>query len=333
VNILFNSGAAFSSAEIDAQLQALRATGARIARSDALWELAEPSPPVGGVHHYSWRFDDLLAGALAAHGLKWLPIVDYTAPWARAVTGNGHPPPSSAADYAAFAAALAARYGPSGSFWRSHPELSATPVDTYEIWNEPDNPTFFSPQPDPARYAVLYAQARAAITAVDAGARVIVGGLTHPEAFMPELMAAMPGLRGHLDGVAIHPYARSADGVLVRVHQARVVLRALGLADVPLYVTEFGWTTSPPHALNWAPAAQRASDIARTFAELGHTDCGVAAVVLYTWVTLEQNPTDREDWYGIHPPGGAARGEAAALAAGLRSATAPGAEARTCSTG
>ena len=330
VNILFNSGATFSPTEIDAQLAALKASGATVARSDALWELVEPSRPVGGVHHYLWRFDDSIAGALAAHGLEWLPIVDYSAPWTRPA-GSGHSPPSSASDFAAYAAALARRYGPGGSFWRSHPELPAMPVRTFEIWNEPDNAAFFSPRPDPARYAEMYLDARTAIDSVDPAARVIVGGLTHPEVFLPALIDAQPALRGELDGIAIHPYAPSAAGVLARVREARAALGSLGLADVPLYITEFGWTTEPAHALNWLPAGRRSAEIASALAALGHTSCGLAAVVLYTWVTLERDRSDREDWYGIHPPGGGENADSAAFATGLRSAAAPAPELQTCS--
>ena len=49
VNLLFNSGSE-TQQQIDAQLQALRRTGATLARSDAFWEGAEPAPPVDGVH-------------------------------------------------------------------------------------------------------------------------------------------------------------------------------------------------------------------------------------------------------------------------------------------
>lgn len=61
VNHLFNDGT-YSPTQVDAQLAALRATGATLARSDALWEATEPQPPVDGVHHYSWTFDDAIAG-------------------------------------------------------------------------------------------------------------------------------------------------------------------------------------------------------------------------------------------------------------------------------
>jgi hypothetical protein len=337
VNRLFNDFA-YGRAQIDAQLQALQRTGATIARSDALWELAEPTAPVGGVHLYDWRFDDLIAGALAAHNLGWLPIIDYTASWAQSVPGQDHSPPRSQGDYAAFAAALAARYGPGGSFWQTHPQLPALPVGTYEIWNEPDNAEFWVPEPDPGRYAELYLRARDAITAVQPSARVLVGGLTnpgfsYPGGFLALMVQARPDLVGHLDGVAIHPYGPTPGVVLSRVRIARRALQALGLAAVPLYVTEFGWTILPAHTLNWAPETLRPDYISRTLAALAHTDCDIAAAVLYTWVTPEVDPANREDWYGIASVRGTRSPDVAAFAAGLRAASVPGPPGTLCGGG
>jgi hypothetical protein len=207
-------------------------------------------------------------------------------------------------------------------FWRSRPDLVPHPVDTYEIWNEPDSPTFFAPVPDAARYADLYLRARGAIAAVDPNARVVVGGLTHVSTFLPAMLAAQPALRGRIDGVGIHPYAPNPALVLADVRSARHLLRTLALGRVPLYLTEFGWTIHPAGALNWLPERLRPGYIARTFAELGRTGCGVAAAVLYTWVTPERILSDREDWFGISPPGGGSNADTAAFAAGLREAAA-----------
>lgn len=322
VGRLFNDGT-YTAAQIDSQLAALRATGATAARADALWEASEPSPPTDGVHRYDWSFDDSIAGALAANGLRWLPIIDYSAPWAQSVPGKDHSPPASPADYADYAAAVARRYGLGGSFWRAHPSLTPQPTDTYEIWNEPDNAAFWYPSPDPGGYAALYLAARQAIDAVQPDARVLVGGLTHPASFVPALLAAAPALRGQLEGVAIHPYAPTPDGVLNGVRAARVALDSLGLGTVPLYVTEFGWTTDPPGALDYLPERLRPGYTERTLTALGHLDCGVAAAFLYAWVTPERNPRDAQDWFGISPPGGGSSPDVVAFTAGLSAAAAP----------
>jgi hypothetical protein len=331
VNRLFNDGT-FSAEQIDAQLRALQRTGAGVARSDAIWGSSEPAAPADGVHHYDWSFDDSIAGALAAHDLLWLPIIDYSAPWDESIPGQDHSPPASVGDYAQFAGAFAARYGPGGSFWSEHPNLTARPVTTYEIWNEPDGPGFWLPAPDPGRYSDLYLTARAAITAVQPGARVIVGGLTHPAGFLPEMLAARPQLAGHIDGVAIHPYGNPLT-VLAKVRDARRTLVSLGLGSVPLYVTEFGWTTEPVGALDYAPADVRPGYVRSSMTALGHLDCGLAAAILYTWVTPESDPGNLEDWYGIHPPRGGSDPSTAAFAAGVRAASAPGRRVRLCSAG
>lgn len=300
VGVLFNS-MNYTQAQIDAQLAALAHTGATLIRSDALWEATEPAPPVNGVPHYDWRFDDRIAASLAAYRLHWLPIIDYSPRWARSVPGAEHSPPTSQVDYAAYAAAVAARYGVGGAFWRLHPHLPPEPVETYSIWNEPDTKFFWQPHPDPAAYARLYLRARVAITSVQPRARVIIGGLAHPARFLPALLAAAPRLRGHLDGVEIHPYGGNPFAVLARVREARLALRSLGLTNVPLYVTEFGWTTQPPGAMNYVPASLRPQFIFDTIAALRHTDCGLAAVLLYAWFTPERDPKNAQDWFGIDP--------------------------------
>jgi hypothetical protein len=315
VNRLFNDRT-YSPVQIDDQLAALSATGATLARSDAFWEASEPSPPAGGHRQYDWTFDDLIAGSLAEHGLRWLPIVDYSAPWAQSIPGQDHSPPKNIADYAAYAGALAARYGQGGTFWRQHPELQAVPVQAYEIWNEPDNAAFWSPSPDPARYAQLYEAAAGDIDGVDPNAIVLVGGLTRPATFLPAMLAADPQL--HVEGVAIHPYGQTPDAVLSNVADARHAISRLGLGSVPLYVTEFGWATRPPGALDGAPERLRPGYLRDTLARLGASGCGVDAALVYTWVTPEINPRDHEDWFGISPPAGGSSPDVQAFSAGIR---------------
>jgi hypothetical protein len=321
----------YSAAQIDAQLSALARTGTTDARTDALWEATEPTPPTVGIHHYDWSFDDRIAAALAGHGLRWLPIIDYTAGWAQTIPGQDHSAPRSASAYAAYAGAFAARYGPGGSFWTEHPTIPPRPVTTYEIWNEPDGGHFWLPGPDPPGYANLYAAARTAIKRADPAGRVLVGGLTNPPVFLPAVLAARPDLRGHIDGVAIHPYVPSPQAILAAVKADRALLRSLGLAGVPLYVTEFGWASSPRGARDWIPPPLRPGYITTSFQVLVHSDCGIGGVILYTWVTPERDPANEYDWFGIHPPrGGESSPGTAAFAAGIADAGRPQPPLRAC---
>lgn len=317
VNYLYNVRH-ISQARRDAQLAELQATGATIARTDALWEAAENAPPAGGVHRYHWRFDDRIVSSLAAHGIRWDPIVDYVAGWDQSVAEQDHSPPRRLADYAAFAAALAGRYGLHGAFWSEHRSLPYVPTGTYEIWNEPDNRDFWAPAPNPAVYAEVYIAARNAIKRIEPRSRVIVGGLIGPRSFLAGILAAIPGLRNRIDGVAIHPYGPSPSAVLGNVALARAGLDALGMRATPLYVTEYGWATEPPGGAGYLPAAQRPSFIAQTETMLGRSGCGIGSVDLYTWLTPRRHLGDNEDWYGISPRNASGSPDVSAFAAGLR---------------
>jgi hypothetical protein len=318
VGPLFN-GEFYSASAVNAQLAALAATGVTLARADAPWEVSEPQPPRGGVHHYDWRFDDGVAHALAAHRIRWLPVIDYSAPWAQSVPGDDHSPPSSISDYAAYAGAFADRYGSGGTFWRANAELPQLPVATYEIWNEPDSPLFWSPSPNATRYDQLFLAARDAIKRAQPGAQVIIGGLAHAPTSIPRFVS-LPVLGGEIDGVGIHPYGSTPAAVLENVRGARAALDALGLGQVPLYVTEFGWATSPPGGFAYLAGDIRPAYIEQTIAELGHLDCGLAAVLLYAWTTQQRNPSNSNDWFGIHPPGGGETTDVRAFVQGMRAA-------------
>ena len=301
VNRVFNDD--FTPANWEAPLAAVRASGLRRARSDAFWMWAEPNPPAQGKHTYDWERLDAEAAALAKQGLQWLPILDYSAAWAASDRSNYHSPPRSNDDYAAYARAFAERYGRGGSFWTEHPELDALPVTDYEIWNEPNGHWAWRPRPDAATYADLYLKARAAIRAVDPRATVVVGGLVAHVGFVEKLYAARPELRGNVDAIGWHAYAKQVKGIVRGVRDLRRTLRRLRDGEVPIHITELGWPTKGhfPIVIGEVTRAVSLENAAET---LARSDCGVASVVVYTWTSPERNPGDKEDWYGIRHPDG-----------------------------
>jgi hypothetical protein len=137
---------------------------------------------------------------------------------------------------------------------------------------------------------------------------------------LPVLLAADPRLRGQIDGVGIHPYAGSPAAVVANVAASRRVLDQLGLPAVPLFVTEFGWTTSPPGAMSYLPARLRPGYIERTLVAVASSRCEVAATVLYTWFSPERDPRNSQDWFGISPPGARGSPDVRAFTTGAREA-------------
>jgi uncharacterized repeat protein (TIGR01451 family) len=312
VNRIFNDGP--GDTDWTAQLSAVHATGISVARSDAFWDQVETSPPSNGIHNYNWSYEDLIAQNLAGNALRWQPILDYSAPWASSDPQDTHAPPTSNDDYAAYAGAFARRYGRNGTYWLTHPTQPSAPVTTYEIWNEENDSWAWQPHPDPAQYADMYLKARAAIKAVDPGAIVLVGGLLPHTTFLQDMYNARPDVRGSVDGVAIHPYARSPYDVFREVREFRAQLDSVGAGPVTLYVTELGWVTSGNGSDLVVSDQQRASYLAQTTDGLARSDCGIGSITPYTWTTPEHDPANPEDWYGMYHWNGGGTATSAAYA-------------------
>ena len=209
--------------------------------------------PVGGVHRYDWTFADSIAGALARHGLRWMPIIDYTAAWAQSIPGQDHSPP-----------------GPGGlrrlrrrvrrSLRARRLVLGGTPGrpgqarDGVRDLERARRRPFLAAGPRPAR---LRSPVRGRAVG-DQGCGPVRAGPDRrgdeSARVPPAIIAARPDLRGRIDGVGVHPYGPSPAAIVAAIRTDRTVLRSLSLASVPLYVTEFGWTPRPRGAQDWLPA-------------------------------------------------------------------------------
>jgi polysaccharide biosynthesis protein PslG len=287
---------------VEAHLAVMADSGLELVRRDASWNVAEPEPPEGGRHSYQWDRFDREVVAYARHGLRWLPIVDYSTAWSGEIEGDFFSAPAHVGDYAAYAGALADRYGKDGSFWREHPRLPQLPVTRFEIWNEPNAALFWHPTERAAeRYAELYLAAHAAIRHAVPSARVLVGGLApgngevlDAQDFVATMVRHRPELVGAIDAIAFHPYAATADSVIARIRDFRQTLERVGLEQVPLEITEVGWTTTT------TSESERAEALRQLAEQLPRSDCSIASLIPHTWLTAERDPNNPEDWFGIY---------------------------------
>lgn len=298
--------------------------GLRVARTDQLWGRVETAPPrADGTGSYDWSSADEVAGELARAGVRWEVVLTGSPRWASAAPGNPYASPVTErfVDFAAYAAAFAARYGPGGTFWAAHPALPARPVRTFEIWNEPNTAVHWGLAPDPAAYAALYTRARAAIRAVDATADVLVGGIVWNDdaAYLGGVLRAL-GPGAAIDGVASHPYAPTGFAILPNVVRVRGVLDRAGLRHVPLVLNELGW----PAAYDRAPSPfalqgpvtdrSRAATTALTVDALARSTCEIGGLSIYDLVEAEDNPRFVESLMGIYRRDGSRTATSAALA-------------------
>jgi hypothetical protein len=310
----------------DTHLSAIAADGVQVVRVGAWWSDLEPGPPAGGQHRYAWGDLDQQIEALARHGLRPEPLLSFSATWASKAPGDYTAAPDGPGDFAAFARALAQRYGRGGTFWRGHPDLPALPVTAYEVWNEENATAYWHPAAAaPAEYADLYAAARDAIHQADDAARVVVGGLAAadnhavlaPGDFLRRMYAHRPDLRGAVDAVGFHPYARDPRGVYALIAGFRRSLDATAGPGVPIEVTEIGWTTAD------TPEQRRAAYLRELAETLPRSDCGIERLEAFAWVGPELEAGDREQWFGIanrdgtNKPSGTAYAQSVRLMRGL----------------
>lgn len=240
----------------DGDTKDMAAAGIESVRVWFSWAQIEPNRRV-----FNWSVADAIVATNARAGLTTMPFLFGTPAWAARLDGwscdldscISMAPRSDTTreEFASFAAATVRRYGPGGAFWRDHREIAAEPIETWQIWNEPNLSSFYGPAVDPVGYGALVQVSAPAIRAVDPDAEILLGGLTGTKSnerrtssasFLNELYT-VPGIAGAFDGIAVHPYNRKVRGALDQVQTARAIADAHG-DDVGLWVTELGWASA-----------------------------------------------------------------------------------------
>jgi hypothetical protein len=278
--------------DVGYEFRLMRRAGVGAVRLPIQWDAVEPTPgarQLAGV--------DRFVGAAAAAGLRIMAVVGGAPPWARQFPDRHGSPPASPASFATVMGMLVRRYGPNGAFWRAHPRLPPHPVHIWQLWNEPNVALFWdggasSFDEDPAwprAYAALARAAIPAVRAVDPRARIVLAGLANTSwEGLRALLTADRSL-GHLvNAVAIHPYTARPDGVVTVVRMARQVLDEFGYYDLPIAVSEWGWTSDggsvSPFGFSQAGQAARAARGLRLLVA-ARRSLRLSSTFWFTWAT------------------------------------------------
>lgn len=298
-------------AEQAQQLEAMKATGATSVRVDANWDAGQPDGP----DTYDWTSLDQEIASIQEVGLSADLIIDGCPPWAAVsgAQGNQNAQPASSAAFASWAAAVANRYSGKGAKY-------------FEIWNEPNNPDFWSPKPDPAAYTADLKAAYTAIKAVDPSAIVLSGGLAPeldsstsyaPITFLKDMYA--DGAEGSFDGVGFHPYSYPVDPdtdipgsawsqMSLTSPSIRSIMAANGDSAKKIWITEFGAPTSGTPA-NVSDADQ-SDELVQAISQVKGLSW-VGSFYIYTW---EDVP---DDGFGLLTVNGAQKSAYASVVAAL----------------
>ena len=294
--------------------------GVRTARLSFDWWGIEGTPTV-----FNWHKIDRWVGNLASQGVRTIPILFGAPVWAvtesvpqsgkrpRLVgadppaTGNAtaYPPVKSSTEvyeWRQFVKAAVQRYGHGGSYWSSdylvaHPGARPMPVNTWQVWNEPNIPGAFWPKPNVSEYAKLVRISAGAIRGADPEARVALAGVPgrvdyHGIPYLNRLYATGHGIRRDFDIVAFHPYAKTVDGALSQLFRLRHAMRHHGVGSDPIWVSEIGWGSAKraPNQFNRGSRGQ-AKMLRSLFAQLtAHR--ATLGLNLVTWFDWRDPKTD-----------------------------------------
>ncbi len=259
-----------------------------------------------------WRPLDRRVAAAARAGLRVHPVVIAAPEWARLDPEEEFSPPADPGTYAAFAAALVARYGPGGAFWAAHPGIPRREIREWQIWNEPvggdgdATPSVFwvDSQPFQTRYLALLRAAHGAIKATDPGARVVLGALVGQSWRTLQLIYDAGG-RGAFDAVALHPYTGQPEDVVRIVRFVRATMTRNGDGALPIQVTELGWPAfeaASVRRLGYRRAsATQAWWLTSAFTALlrERRALGLDLLLWYTWIGRDRSRRDAFDHSGL----------------------------------
>ena len=233
-------------ATLGKDLDAIAGAGAKWIRIDINWAQVQS----GGPTSYDWTAIDRLVRGASARGISVLGGIMYTPRWARP-SGTSATYGPDPAKFAAFARVAAAHY-------------SALGVHAYEVWNEPNIKSFWTPSPNVGDYTRLLKAAYPAIKGADPQATVLSGGTApapddgtsySPVTFLKGIYANGGG--NSFDAVAHHPYcwdtypgdaqAWSAWYQMYGTNPSlRSVMTANGDGEKKIWGTEFGAPTDGP---------------------------------------------------------------------------------------
>jgi GH35 family endo-1,4-beta-xylanase len=230
--------------------QRLQEAHIRNTRTPFHWDTIEPSPG-----KFNWGETDRFVASLAFIHVRVLAFLNNTPKWL-SPKSSVKPPLGSKKKrkyWTKFVKACVERYGRSGTFWQLHPNIPKVPITTWQIWNEPNNPKYFSPRPKPKAYAKLVKISRRAARSQDKHAKIVLAGMFgKPEPkksitawkFLSKFYKAK-GAKRLFSAVAVHPYAPTVGNLKRQMSKLRKVIKRHH-DNAKMWITEMGWGSAPP---------------------------------------------------------------------------------------
>jgi hypothetical protein len=315
--VMVNGPLAAPGAQLEAEAAVMHADGVGSWRVPFEWDRIQPYadeaavpaderaqyPLVDGVPS-DFSVPDAQVAAAARQGIDVLALVLRTPPWAGSDPGNALSSPKRIADYTRYLTTLIGRYGPRGTFWAEHPDVPKRAVRAWQVWNEPNLPQYWQPQPFARPYVRLLKASDKAIHAADPGAKTVMAGLANFSwRDLKKVYAA--GARGHFDVAAVHPFSGRPSNSLKITRLNRQVMDAAGDRSTPIWLTELTWSSAKGKTKNthgWETTDQgQAARLKQAYGlYLAHAKAlRLQRIFWYTWASADRDSPNSFEWSGL----------------------------------
>jgi polysaccharide biosynthesis protein PslG len=281
-----------------------KSAGVRIVRRLFDWSATEKSKG-----SFTWTASDSFVTSTARAGMEVLPVVLYSPTWATSCPSATRPtfcPPADETNLGHFVVTLMGRYGPSGTFWKSNPTVPKVPITSWQIWNEPNFPSYWGGTPSAAGYVQMLATVAPMMRAADPTAEIVSAGMPDSLStgavrladYVTQLYAG--GIKGTFDTLAVHGYSDTPGGSVGLVQQVRAIMNANGDNAVPIWMTEFGWASSGKPYRFTAPGGLlgQAGYLDTMLAQLValHEQLNMRGLIEYMWHDGSSQDTVTDSW-------------------------------------
>jgi hypothetical protein len=287
-----------------------RAAGATSHRIFADWRAIEPRR--GVIRGELIERMRQLAAGFEGSGGRLLVALGLAPPWARdpvRICGGCHGPPAENPFVM--------------DAWDDFVRLMARtfPDAAFEVWNEPNFTRFWSPAPDPARYARLVRRTARVVRETAPMAKVLAGsvlavdrdvpdqGIVRSSTFLEQAFAA--GLRGSYDAISWHVYPAQSGGRVEDLGEDSIFRRAIadvqgaiddGDPGAAQWVTETGVTTTGEDLA--VPADAQRDGLAAVLRLLASDERIEGIFIHKLFDAVNEPPGSRERGFGMVVPGG-----------------------------
>lgn len=229
--------------DLDIYFNDLKDLGVAWVRWDLEWSAIQPLDS----DSYDWSGADRVVDTAKKYGIKSLGTITYAPKWAQSGKCDigKQCPPKDPNLFAHFAGIVAERY--------------KNTINVWEIWNEPNYTTFWSPKPNIDNYVNLLKTTYIEIKKTSPQATIMSGGLAStgdekngnisPITFITSLYEL--GAQNYFDAVALHPYTYPASPSYIaswnswqQINLIRKLMIDRGDTAKKIWITEYGAPTN-----------------------------------------------------------------------------------------